>query len=685
VGRARTARRKSRDEAPAGARAVPIGAAPLPGVRSTRIAAAIVCVVALAAYALTLAPTVTLVDSGELIVAAHGLGVAHPPGFPLYVLAGHVASRVPAGTVAQRLNAFSALCAALAAAGMVLVARRALVLLATESVDATAQPVGATGQPVGATPGPDAASGRARISILPVVLAGLLLAGSRSAWAYATVAEVYALSTLGVVGLLGLALWARTAGTWRALVLLAIAGGLAAGTHHVTIAIVTPGVLALAWPALRRHAHPRRLALLAGAGLLAAAVAYAFLPWAAARGPFPNWGDPRTLERVWWHVSGRQYQAYLTPSAQSMGLEAAAFGRSLLRQFGPAWLPAALALAAIGLHAAWRRSPALARGLGLIVACDLAYALLYTIAEDKDAYYLPAVVAVSLAAALGAHALLARRPRVAIALVAVAVLGLGLNARPSDRSRFFVAHDFVRDTLATVDPDGLLLTSEWQLYSPLLYFQEVEGWRKDVMAVDVSLLRRSWYVDGLRARYAERWAPLRVETDAFLEDLRAWEDDPARYERDPALTRRINDRFQAMVLALCSTDAARGRAFATSDVVLPQSPDPALAERIARAFPLTPRGLVFALASVDPGPPPALAPRGLFDGTLALEPDDVAALKVRPVYVSMMANRGQILRARGDRAAAEAAYRQALSWDPTFAPARASLAQLEQERAAGAR
>ncbi len=36
--------------------------------------------VALIVYGWTLAPTVTLTDSGELIVAAYGLGVAHPPG-----------------------------------------------------------------------------------------------------------------------------------------------------------------------------------------------------------------------------------------------------------------------------------------------------------------------------------------------------------------------------------------------------------------------------------------------------------------------------------------------------------------------------------------------------------------------------------------------------------------------------
>ena len=59
---------------------------------------------ALLLYCCTLAPTVTLTDSGELIVVAHGLGVAHPPGVPLWVMLAHLASLVPLGNVAVRIN-----------------------------------------------------------------------------------------------------------------------------------------------------------------------------------------------------------------------------------------------------------------------------------------------------------------------------------------------------------------------------------------------------------------------------------------------------------------------------------------------------------------------------------------------------------------------------------------------------
>ena len=91
------------------------------------VCAGAVFLVGLIVYSWTLAPTVTLTDSGELIVAAYGLGVAHPPGTPLWVMLAHLASLVPVGNVAVRINFSSAVFAALACAMLTLVVAELLV------------------------------------------------------------------------------------------------------------------------------------------------------------------------------------------------------------------------------------------------------------------------------------------------------------------------------------------------------------------------------------------------------------------------------------------------------------------------------------------------------------------------------------------------------------------------------
>src|SRR6266487_5326966 len=95
--------------------------------RAELFCAGTVFVIALILYSWTLAPTVTLTDSGELIVVAQGLGVAHPPGVPLWVILAHLASLLPLGNVAVRINFSSALFAALASAMLALVVAEVLI------------------------------------------------------------------------------------------------------------------------------------------------------------------------------------------------------------------------------------------------------------------------------------------------------------------------------------------------------------------------------------------------------------------------------------------------------------------------------------------------------------------------------------------------------------------------------
>jgi Protein O-mannosyl-transferase TMEM260-like len=633
---------------------------------------------ALLLYLKTLAPTVTLVDSGELIVTARDLGVAHPPGFPLYTLLAHAATWLPFGTVATRVHLASAVFAAVASA--------ALTLLVFE-----ARP----DAPRARRPRPKARGGRAtaagdvRLALAGSVVAGLLFATSRTLWSYATIAEVYTLNAmLVVIAFLLVVRWRRRTlaaeGDPGDALLYGAAGvmGLALGVHHVTAGLTIPALGVLVYSAARRRPIGRAV-IVRTAGCFAAGLAvYAYLPLAASTSPLIDWGDPRTLQRFWWHITGRQYQVFLSWSPATMVDQLrGAFVRYVTREFGPPWLPVALGLGTIGLVRLWKRDRTLCVSLALVVLADLAYALNYDIAEDKDAYYLPTFIALAIAAGLGAARVLeagARRPPLAGAALAAVVAAvpaasLVANLPYTNRSHYFIAHDYVDNILSTVGHDGLLLTSDWQVYSPFLYVRHVEGARPDVAVIDVNLLRRSWYFAYLEREYPGLMGAARRQVDLFLEDLKRWEQDPGVYQRDVDLNRRINTRFYDMLAAMVAAHLPSGPVYVTEDV---PAMDRDLAARLA-AYRQIPQGLVFQVTAAKGFVPPADPPlemRGLFDHTIAFEPDDVVRAKVAPVYLNMLVNRGRYLAANGLRDRAEALFERVLALDPGDAAARESLA-----------
>ena len=637
-------------------------------------AALLVGLVALGVYLLTLAPTVTFVDSGELIVAAEGLGVPHPPGFPVWAMLAHAATWLPFGPVAVRVHLLSAVCAATAAALVTLVV-------------ATLAPAPTTGSRTTAT------AGLAAVGVLPPLLAGFLFAFSRTLWGYATVAEVYTLNTALLVGaLLALLTW-RTrrltdgdAAPGHGLYLAALLAGLGLGVHHVSTVLALPGLLLLVLAtATPRALGARRVMLGVGLGLAGVAT-YAYLPLAAAQAPLMNWGDPRTLERVWWHVTGRQYHSYFTFSAAAVGHEALAFVARAGREVGPWAAGALVVLGLAGLADLVRRDRVGAGALLLIAGCTLSYAFAYGIAEDKEAYYLPAFFVATILVGSGAATVLERLEQPPQrALLAVTTLGLAAlpvaavaaNWRVADRSNFRLARDYVDNVLADVAPNGLVLTFDWQLWAPWLYARTLDGGRPDVTIVDVNLLRRSWYFDLLQQQAPDLLRAAQPEVDAFLEDLREWERAPERYARDAALTNRISARFVAMILAFARNQLASAPLYVTQDVIL--SPDPQAKEvgqALSARYTLVPMGLVFGVfpdRAPRPLPPITWETRGLATAVATLDPDDVVRLKVVPVYVAMLYNRGRYLAMQGNVTAAREAFEAALSLDPRFAPARTAL------------
>src|SRR2546422_1802593 len=84
-----------------------------------------------------------------------------------------------------------------------------------------------------------------------------------------------------------------------------------------------------------------------------------------------------------------------------------------------------------------------------------------------------------------------------LALALIPLLGNRLTASRKDET---LARDFAYDLLQSVEPYGVLVTAGDNDTFPLWYAQEVEGIRKDVTVVNLSLANADWYVRQLQRR-----------------------------------------------------------------------------------------------------------------------------------------------------------------------------------------
>jgi hypothetical protein len=424
-------------------------------------------VIALAAYFVTLGRSVGQADTFEFQVTAPVLGVAHPTGYPLYVLIGKLFSLIPLGGMAMRVNLTSALAAAISAGLVTLILGRRL---------------GAAG--------------------LVAALGGLAFAFSPALWSQAVVAEVYALNAAFVAGLLWVGLGLLHGENHpRNLAL----GGLLLGlslSHHLTTVLLLPA-LALAVLIARPRIGWRGWAL-AGGLLIAGLLVYAYIP---LRWPALNDGRAMSAAEFIAWVTGRRYGGALQLRAWLSDPERwRIVGRLILDQYGP---PGAV-LGLAGLIALAVRNW---RAAAVTVTAYAAYAFygLNYIVPDIGVFLIPMhlIQAVWMAYAVatllwwagrhlpgGRAAWLDGAALTGLALIPLAALwtvGPGVDQRGKAQAeawgRYVLSLPLDEDSAILADSDKI---------APLEYLHRVEGLRPDMDMVVLGL--ESEYLDELGAR-----------------------------------------------------------------------------------------------------------------------------------------------------------------------------------------
>src|SRR5438045_259962 len=115
--------------------AAPLRVAPPPLFRKIDWAALIITFVfVFVAYYLTIAPEMTLEDSGELATGSFYAGIPHPPGYPVWTIFTHLFTLLPIGNVAWRVGLAGAFAGALASGLLAFIVSRGSSMI-IESID----------------------------------------------------------------------------------------------------------------------------------------------------------------------------------------------------------------------------------------------------------------------------------------------------------------------------------------------------------------------------------------------------------------------------------------------------------------------------------------------------------------------------------------------------------------------
>lgn len=420
--------------------------------------------VSLTVYILTLCPTVYVGDSAELSAAAYTLGIAHNPGYPLYVLLGHLFTWIPVGEVAFRTNLFSALVSSLTVLFLYLSVR----YLLKNSVVAFAT--------------------------------SLIFAFTLTFWSRSTITEVYTFYVFFLSVLFYLLFRWDYQRDVRYLLLGAFLFGLGLG-NHMLLVFLSPSLLLYFFLKDRSVLLNWRFLLAASLLVLLGFSVYVFLPIRSSQEPFLNWGNPTTLENLLKHFTGQPPEGFFIREGPLILSKLKWFVTQLLaKEF---WYLGAVGM--IGIYSLRRQKAELTLIITLFISI-VTFTVLRRISYvgDFDAYFLGAHFAWVFLMGAGldfvwrilSHTSFwtgakAKVLGTAVSLTVPLVLFI-VNFHPNDRSENYVARDYADNLVRSLEPGALVFVEGDEDMFLFWYLQLVDKKANDVHVISQYDLGQPW-------------------------------------------------------------------------------------------------------------------------------------------------------------------------------------------------
>ena len=612
------------------------------------ITAIAVFAVTFAVYLTTLAPTVWFIDSGELSAVASTLGIAHPTGYPLFTLIGHLFTLLPiSASEVYKLNMMSAFFCSLSVFMFVYL----LKFLLDWHLAISSPEKGKKAQQVKSAEKYSAPSQIVLYGI--IIFSSLLLAFSRTFWDSANAVEVYPIHVFFIITLIYLFIKAVKEkpankevsffSSNKYYLLFAFVLGLSF-TNHLTTILLAPACLTLFF--VENAGDTKRMFRLLGAMtvcFLIGLTPYLYLPIRASMNPIFLWGNPYNIERFYWHVTAKQFSVWIFSAKGSVPVfllllaalvTLAAAGLKKQRTINKNFHAGAFAVMAVLTFIFFSSASEIVTkqfnsftgslwgefGKGLILfaipgiyrlskfnlkiyyftfltffGC-LLYSVNYDI-YDIFSYFLLSYITITVWIAFGALFLFEKlaqymltsvqRTAFSAVLVILSLIALNTNYKENDESNNYYVEQFTMNIFKNVEPNGIVISSQWDFWvSASWYYHFVKQIRPDIVVIDKELLRRSWYYTYIERQYPEIYNNSKAEIERFQGELYKFE------HNIPYDTKYIMKLFSELITSFVANNPGR-TSYTTWEIEQNQN------EPFAANYRRIPDGLLFRLVNQD--------------------------------------------------------------------------------------
>jgi 4-amino-4-deoxy-L-arabinose transferase-like glycosyltransferase len=439
-----------------------------------------VSLVALILYLLTAARDVITGDTPDFLIAAKTLGVAHPPGYPLLSMLGHVFSWLPVGSTAFRIGLLAVVCSTATVALVFATVWRLTSLRA------------------------------------PAAAAGLALAFTPVFWRWSLQIETFPLNNVLVALVVYLLVrWHQDPVQRKFLLGAAFAFGLGL-TNQQTIVLLVPAIAWLLWLHRQQLNRERRTIAYAAVAVVAGLVPYAYVPLAAMGHSPENWDFVHSFSAFKQLLLRAYYGGVIsqgsggTPTGSNVAVRSWYLVRGLGAVVG--------VFSLLGIVYVFRRLrwyfwfallAVVGSGVGFMFATNLDPTTSIGLFVLERFFLMPLVVAAPLVGfgVIWLGQMVAERRRsidrqkaiggFAALVVAASLVVVGLNYSTVNVSNDHVAGNYARDEVAGLKPHTILFAND-ESDVTTLYMTTVARVRPDVTVVLGSLLGSPWYVQLLR-------------------------------------------------------------------------------------------------------------------------------------------------------------------------------------------